>query len=51
MNNETLNDFIKNYESQEKKFVQINFSEINIGDVIYILFYPYSQKYIYDFSS
>ncbi len=48
MNNETLSDFIKNYESQEKKFVQINFSEINIGDVIYILFYPYSQKYIDD---
>ena len=46
MFDETLDDFIKKYECEEKKFVEINCSEINIDDIIYILYYPYSQKYI-----
>ena len=31
----------------EKKLTKVNINEINIDDMVYITFYPCSQKYIY----
>jgi hypothetical protein len=33
-----------------KKLKKVNLNEINIDDVVYISFLPYSQKYIYSLS-
>ncbi len=48
MSDESLCDFIQKYKSKNKKFIKTNFSDISVGDIIYIIFFPYSQKYIDD---
>lgn len=47
-NIEELNKFKAIYENKDNKFITVNFNDISVGDIIYINFYPYSQKYVYD---
>ena len=42
-----INNHINNNYLNKKK-VQININELNINDIIFIEFFPDSQKYIYD---
>ena len=47
-NIEELNKFKSMYENKDNKFIAVNFNDISVGDIIYIEFSPYSQKYVYD---
>lgn len=44
--NSDLKNFKKTHETDKKKFIHTNFESLNVGDIIYIEFYPYSQKFI-----
>ena len=41
-----LNEFKQKNENVNKKFVHTQFEDLCISDIIYIEFYPYSQKHI-----
>jgi hypothetical protein len=43
-----LTKFKSKHENNEQKFIKTHFANINVGDIIYITFFPYSQKYIDD---
>lgn len=43
-----LDEFKQKNENINKKFIRTQFDDLNIGDIIYIQFYPYSQKHIDD---
>jgi hypothetical protein len=45
-NYELINEQIKK-QIENKKLIKVNLNEINIDDIVYVTFYPCSQKYIY----